>query len=130
MGTWDKAGKDTGRKGQYEPMYAGVSDGVGDAGRRGGKKEHDRSSREWRELLKSARPLKFSPAVNYPKKEISGRFEALLSATLFFLLDDPLPPCLTPSPAASAMDRSSRACFSRVKTLPTGERGRGSEIKN
>lgn len=78
--------------------------------------------REWRELLKSARPLKFSPAVNYPKKEISGGFEALLSTTLFFL-PDPFRPVSLP-PTASAMDRSSCACFSRVKTLTTGERPR------
>jgi len=43
----------------------------GDEGERDGRR-----SFEWRELLKSARPLKFSPAVNYPKKEITGGFEA------------------------------------------------------
>lgn len=40
----------------------------------------------------------------------------------------PLPPCVSLPPTGSAMDRSSCACFSRVKTLTAS--GRGSEIKN
>jgi len=93
-----------------------------------GEKDGPRSF-EWRELLKSARPLKFSPAVNYPKKEITGGFEAS---------HPPLGPA-----GARSRDRSSRSRFSRVKkkrkekkkkkgtlSRPRRARGRGSEIKN
>lgn len=38
-------------------------------------RERERESFEWRELLKSPRPLKFSPVVNYPKKEITVEFD-------------------------------------------------------
>jgi hypothetical protein len=67
---------------------------------------------EWRKLLKSARPFKFSPAVNYPKKEISGGFEALsqpLSSSHLLDLSVSLLFCVPPT--LSAIDRSSRLLF-------------------
>lgn len=80
-----------------------------------------------RELLKSARPLKFSPAVNYPKKEISGGFQPLLPDRALFLLPapshhpptipfassspPPLNPPRQPPPTPRAADRSSRSLF-------------------
>lgn len=42
---------------------------------RANEKKNERESLEWRELLKSARPLKFSPVVNYPKKGTTVEFD-------------------------------------------------------
>lgn len=84
------------------------------SGQKGDEKKDERESLEWRELLKSARPLEFSPVVNYPKKEITVEFDhspPLSPCRSVFNLSSPLlslPPLLlslkasSPSPLAAA----------------------------
>lgn len=92
------------------------------AERGGGRKKRTSESFEWRELLKSARPLKFSPVVNYPKKEITVGFDRPpTSVTLLptgFL--HPLRSSNPPPPGPSGLrSRDRRSLFPRVKTLST-----------
>lgn len=81
---------------------------------------------EWRELLKSARPLKFSPVVNYPKKEISVEFDrppplSPSPGPVSNLLSSPLAELQPPWPdeRRDAREIDRRSLFSRVKTLST-----------
>lgn len=115
-----------------------------------GMRKRTKESLEWRELLKSARPLEFSPVVNYPKKEITVEFDHSppLSPCRSVFKPPPLSLPLSPppfskglvsfsprsshswvGPSVVARSRDRRSLFSRVKNPLDEERAAVSDKK-